>query len=258
MLDFDLSSFDLNTTKWCLLILCAFLVGIAKTGIPGFGILAVPLMAIVMVDKTKQSVGLLLPLLIFADIFAAIYHRRNAHWPHIIKLIPWALAGIVTGFFLMDKVSDAQLKPIIGAVVLAMLAIRYWSSSKQIKDGQTNIPTHWAFAAAMGYIAGVTTMMANAAGPIMIIYLLAMKLPKVEFVGTGAWYFFIMNWVKVPFSISLGVINQQSLSLNLCLFPAIVVGAFAGIFLLNKIPQKHFNPVMQVLAVAAAIKLLLG
>ncbi|MCK4999752.1 MAG: sulfite exporter TauE/SafE family protein [Anaerohalosphaera sp.] len=257
MFDFDLSSFDLDVWKWCLLLLCAFLVGISKTGIPGFGILSVPLMAIVMADKTKQSVGLLLPLLIFADIFAVIYHRRNAHWIHIIKLLPWALAGVVTGYFAMDKVSDSQLKPIIGGTVLAMLVIRYWSSTRQIKEGKTSIPTHWAFAATMGFIAGVTTMMANAAGPIMIIYLLAMKLPKVEFVGTAAWYFFIVNWVKVPFQIELGYINPKSFALNLYLFPAIVLGAVAGIFLLNKIPQKYFNPVMQVLAVAAAIKLLL-
>ncbi|HOJ40064.1 MAG TPA: TSUP family transporter, partial [bacterium] len=110
--------------------------------------------------------------------------------------------------------------------------------------------------ALVGLVAGVTTMMANAAGPVLIIYLLAMRLPKVEFVGTAAWYFFLLNWFKVPFSASLGFINVQSLLLNAAVLPAIAVGAVSGIWLLKYIPEKTFTAVIQVVAALAALKLL--
>ena len=108
----------------------------------------------------------------------------------------------------------------------------------------------------LGFLAGVTTMMANAAGPIMIIYLLAMRLPKVEFVGTGAWFFFIINWLKVPFSANLQLMTVESVKLDLMMLPFIALGALAGIFLLKRIPQKAFAAVVQIFAAAAAIKLL--
>jgi uncharacterized membrane protein YfcA len=105
-------------------------------------------------------------------------------------------------------------------------------------------------------MAGVTTMMANAAGPVMIIYLIAMRLPKIEFVGTSAWFFFIINWLKVPFSANLDLMTIESVKLNLMMLPFIFVGAIIGIFFLKRIPQKAFTIVVQILAAAAAIKLL--
>jgi uncharacterized membrane protein YfcA len=90
----------------------------------------------------------------------------------------------------------------------------------------------------------------------MVIYLLAMRLGKVEFVGTGAWFFFIINWVKVPFSANLQMMTAESVKLNLIMLPAIALGAVVGILLLNRIPQKLFTTVVQLLAAAAAIKLL--
>lgn len=245
--------------QWAMLALTAFLVGIAKTGIPCVGVIAVPLIAHVWPDA-KESVGLLLPLLIFADLFAAGYYRRKALWGHIIRILPWAIAGIVAGFLILKQIDGQHLKPVIGSIVLAMLALKYWQSTSGEKpqDGDIHLPSHWAFAAVMGLIAGITTMMANAAGPVMVIYLLAMRLPKTEFVGTSAWLFFIINWIKLPFMINLGLVNGHSLKLNATLFPVIAVGAIIGILILKHIPQKVFNKAVLILAAAAAIKLLLS
>jgi uncharacterized membrane protein YfcA len=228
------------------------MVGITKTGIPGLGILVVPLMALVL--PTRKSTGILLGILILADLFAIAYHRRNARWSHVIRLLPAGFAGIVAGFFGLRFVDDRQLKPIIGAIVLVMLGVNYWRTRANGKDAP--IPAQWWFAAGLGFIAGVTTMMANAAGPIMIIYLLAMRLPKIEFVGTGAWFFFIVNWLKVPLSAKLELMTVESVKFDLMMLPFIAVGAVAGIFFLKRIPQKAFSTVVQILAVAAAIKLL--
>jgi uncharacterized membrane protein YfcA len=197
-------------------------------------------------------------MLIFADIFAAGYYRRHAQWKHIIRLMPWTLLGIIAGYFAMGKVSDTQLKPIIGAIVLAMLILKFIQDRrKTLDDSKTiSLTAQWAFVVMLGFFAGLTTMMANAAGPIMIIYLLSTGLAKTEFVGTGAWFFFIVNWVKVPFNIKLSLITPDSLKLDATLFPLIVIGAVAGILILKHIPQKLFRIVVMILAAAAAIKLL--
>ncbi|MHC4497610.1 MAG: sulfite exporter TauE/SafE family protein [Planctomycetota bacterium] len=244
---------ELNITGWLVVSLCAVMVGITKTALPGITILVIPLMASVL--PARSSVGVLLGMLILGDLFAAGYYHRHAQWGHIVRLLPATFVGIVAGYFLLRVVSDRPLKPIIGVIVLAMLAVNYWRTATGGRDAP--IPTKWWFAATMGLLAGVTTMMANAAGPIMVIYLVAMRLPKVEFVGTGAWFFFVTNWIKVPFSANLGLMTAESVRLDLMMIPLIAGGAAAGILVLKRIPQKVFAAVVQILAAAAAIKLLL-
>lgn len=245
---------DLDPVVWLVVGGSAFVVGLSKTGIPGVGILPSLLLAYVL--PGKESTGMLLGILILGDLFAAGYHRRNARWSHMIRLLPPALAGVIAGYFAMKQITDEQLKPIIGGIVLGMLALNYWRTRG--KDQELHIPRQWWFAASLGFTAGLTSMMANAAGPVVIIYLLAMRLPKVEFVGTSAWFFFILNWLKVPFSTNLNLMTAASVKMNLMMLPAIALGALVGIVFLKRIPQRAFNAVVQVLAVAAAIKLLLS
>jgi uncharacterized membrane protein YfcA len=242
---------DLDILGWTVVALSAIMVGLSKTGIPGLGILPALLMAHAL--PTFNSVGALLGILILGDLFAAGYHRRNARWSHMLWL-PSAVAGIVAGYFALQVISDKQLKPVIGVIVLVMLAVNYWRNRGQGKEAR--IPTQWWFAASLGLVAGATSMMANAAGPVMIIYLLAMRLPKIEFVGTSAWFFFIINWLKVPFSLKLKMMTPEYIKLDLMMLPLIAVGSLAGVFFLKRIPQKAFNAVVQVLAVAFAVKLL--
>ncbi|MFC1781234.1 sulfite exporter TauE/SafE family protein [Planctomycetota bacterium] len=244
---------ELNMLDWAVIALCAILMGISKTGLPGVSILVVPLIAFAV--PARQSTGLLLGILILADIFAIIYHRRNARWYHIVRLLPATMAGIITGYFALKVISDEQLKPVIGIIVLLMLGLNYWRMYG--KDKNTPIPTPFWLAFWLGFMAGVTTMMANAAGPVVIIYLLAMKLHKMEFVGTAAWFFFIINWLKVPFSTNLGLITAESIKIDFLMLPFIFIGAILGIFFLKKIPQKAFTVTVELLAVAAAIKLIL-
>jgi uncharacterized protein len=244
--------FDLSPIDWVVVGLCAFLAGVSKTGLPGLGILHVPLMAMVL--PARQSTGILLGMLILGDLFAATYYRRRAEWSHVIRPLPAAFAGILAGWQAMGHVTNEQLGPIIGVIVLVMLGLNYCRT--RVGGDNAPIPTQWWFAATLGFIAGFTTMLANAAGPIMVIYLLAMRLPKLEFVGTSAWFFFIINWLKVPFSMRLGLITWDSIRLDLTMLPLIVVGAVAGILFLRRIPQKAFNGIIQILAAAAAAKLL--
>jgi uncharacterized membrane protein YfcA len=243
-----------NASEWAILGTLALLLGFSKTGLPGFAILSIPLAALVV--PAKASTGIVLPMLIAGDVFAVTYYRRHAQWRHLLRLLPWAFAGIFLGYRLLALVTDAQLKPLIGALILVMLGLAKWRELRGNGGADNGLPHHWGFAAGMGLAAGIATMMANAAGPIMTIYLLAMNLPKNEFIGTSAWYFFIVNCFKVPFSANLGLINHDSLLLNFTLLPAIVAGALLGILVIRKIPQKLFADLAQILAAAAAVKLL--
>lgn len=251
----DFVNFDLGTWQWLLLALCGFLVGVSKTGIPGFGILIVPLIALVLPAGT--AVGVVLPMLIFADLFAAGYWRYHAQWKHLLRLIPWALLGIITAFLVMGRINDTQLQRIIALIVLAMIAIRFKQNLKKAQTDENSVPKHFAFAPTMGLLAGFSTMIAHAAGPVMTIYLLSMQMPKKKFIGTTAWFFFVINWLKVPFTAKLKMITLDTLKLDMCLAPMIVLGAVTGIIALKYIPQKAFNFVVLILAAAAALKLLL-
>ncbi len=243
---------DITPGGWVILAFSAFLIGVSKTGVPGVGILAIPFVASVL--PAKASTGLILPMLILGDIFAVAYYRQHTVWRHLVRLMPCAAVGIVIGAALMGIVSDRQLRPIIGGTVLVLLAINQWRSARAGSD--VSIPQGWWFPVVMGLLAGVTTMMANAAGPIMTIYLLAMRLPKDEFIGTGAWYFMVLNCFKIPFSAGLGLITLDSLRLNLTLMPLIVIGALIGVRVARRIPEKGFKTTVLVLAAAAAAKLL--
>ena len=228
----------------------AYAIGISKTGLPGVGILVVPLLAIVF--PAKPSVGLLLPILIIADLFAVGYYRHHGQWRHLVKLLPWAVVGIGFGYVILSKIDSQTLKPLIGLIVLVMLAIRL----RSILKDDPQVPQHGAFAAIMGLLAGAITMMANAAGPVMVLYLLSMRFPKQKFIGTAAWFFFIVNWIKVPLMSNLNMITATSLKIDLMVFPAVVLGALSGIWLLKRIPQRAFNIIALLLAAAAATKLL--
>lgn len=244
--------FDINELQWLIVSICALMIGLNKTAIPGLAILAVPLMAEMV--PARASVGIVLPMLMFADIFAVGYYRRQAVLPYLLRIMPWTACGVILGYFAMGKVSDQQLRPIVGIIILSMLGTKYWWDTQ--KREEATVPKQWWFAAGIGLGAGITTMMANAAGPLMIIYLLAMRLPKNEFIGTGAWYYLLLNWFKVPFSINLGLITSQSLQFDLMFFPMVAIGALGGIAILKHIPEKKFASVVQILAVAAAVRLL--
>jgi uncharacterized membrane protein YfcA len=238
--------------QWLILGTAAMIIGASKTGIPGLGILAVTLVALVM--PARQSTGMILPMLIAGDICAVAYYRLHASWKYILRLAPWAVTGILIGTWALGRLNDAQIRPLIGGIVLALVIGNIWLTYRP--GLRERLQESHALAAGVGILAGFTTMVANAAGPIMIIYLLAMGLPKNVFLGTAAWYFLLLNLFKVPFSAGLGLITWPSLTLNAMLLPAILLGAGLGARFARRLPEKTFALVAQVLAAVAAVKLL--
>jgi uncharacterized protein len=241
----------------------ALLIGFSKTGVPGAGILMVPVMAHVF--GGRLSVGATLPMLIFADLFAVRYYHQHARMDQLKTLAPWVVAGLLAGTaflkFLGDTPAESDLLgPIIGAIVLVMLGISL--VRKRMGDGLT--PTSQAGVVSTGALAGFTTMVSNAAGPVMAIYLTSLRLPKYQLMGTNAWYFLIFNVSKVPLLVWLTLDNParplltaDTLLFNVVMGPMIVLGALGGRRVLPLIPQKAFENAVLVLAAVAAVKLLL-
>nr|WP_026570257.1 sulfite exporter TauE/SafE family protein [Sediminibacillus terrae] len=245
--------FDLSVLQWLIVIFCAIFIGFAKAGIPSLGILVVTVMMFVF--PAKQSVGILVPMLIIGDIFAVTYYRKNVVWKYLISLLPWVVMGIVAGYFVLDHISSSQLKPMIGILVLFMVLLHAFRSKMGEKFNQLLPESSW-FTVFMGILGGFTTMMGNAAGGVMAVYLLVKGLPKHEFIGTGAWFFLCVNLIKVPFYISLGLITVNTVLFNLWMMTAIIIGAFLGVYLLRLIPQKTFQFLTLSFAALGAVKLL--
>lgn len=234
-------------------VIAAFCVGLAKSGFAGFGVLPVLLMAEIL--PARESTGAVLPLLICGDLFAVSAFRKHARWKHIWAVMPPALLGILLGYFLMKlKIPNDTFRAIIGWIVLLMASLHCIRKIRPRLYEQ--VPHSLWFAWLIGTWSGVTTMVANAAGPVMTLYLLAMDLPKLAFVGTSAWFFLMVNCVKVPFSYDLGLINGVSLSLNAVLVPAVGLGILIGRRVITVIPQNLFEFLVLTFTAIASIRLI--
>lgn len=248
---FDVSGFfDLSPGNWAILILCAIIVGLAKTGVVGVYHIVVPLLATIF--GGKDSTGFLLPILIIADIIAVIWYRRSAEWKHIARVYPAALVGVVIATWVGQHIEDQTFKYLMGAAVLVGLGIMWYMEKRKDQSVPTNI---W-FGIGLGLLAGFATMIGNAAGPIMAVYLLAMKLPKNAYIGTVAWFFFLINLTKVPFHLFVWeTIRQETLMLGLTMIPAIAIGGFGGIWIVKHIPDKYYRPIVMAATVVSAVML---
>lgn len=254
----------LELWQWAMGAGAALLVGISKTGIPGVGILVVPLLAATF--GGRPSIGIMLPMLIMGDIFAATWYRRHVQWHTLIGLLPWVVVGLAIGTVTLWKTGKMTgtrdlIGQMMGVLVLIMIAVYFLQKSL----GERLTPKSKIGMAGTGVSAGFSTMVSNAAGPIMQIYLAAHRLPKNEFMGTIAWYFFTINLSKLPVYIVLSMLNpgnpivtKSSAIFNLLIFPVIVVGVYIGKWILPRMSQKQFDVAVFALAAAGAIKLLIG
>ena len=211
----------------------AFFVGIAKTGVPGLGILVVPMMVIAVGDA-RQSAGWLLPVLCMADLFAVWYWGRHAAASKLFSLAPWVIAGMVGGAFALS-LHERQIRVLVGLIVLLMLVAYLRRRMRPPTEVVTVAPAPY------GIAAGFATTVANAAGPVMNMYLLSKRLPKEEFVAIGAWFFFMINLAKIPLYAWHGLFTRTSLSFDAMMFPPVLAGALTGRWLIHRIPAPLFE-----------------
>jgi uncharacterized membrane protein YfcA len=239
--------------QWICAVFGALMVGISKAGITGLSLLSVALFTHVF-PSSKQASGLVLTLLIFGDFVAVLSYRAHTQWRYLWKLLPWTAAGVVLGYFALGHISDGTARIMIGVIIVSLCILGYWRRYLTMETQESTGNWHWTLAAALGVASGFITLVANAAGPLMAIYLVAMRLPKMQFVGTVAVFFMVLNLFKIPFMVKLGLITAQSFEFNLMLAPAVLLGAFAGRWLLMRINQRIFeNLVLGMSAVAGVL-----
>lgn len=243
-----------SSSDWVILATGAFFCGLSKGGFGGFGMIMILLMAMVL--PPKESTGAALPLLIAADLMAIGGFRRHVDWRELRGLLPSTLPGLAAGWLLMRRIPDSLFGPVLGWMILVMMALVVWQRlDRRVLESVKHHPLLSIFS---GFAAGVSTMMANAGGPAMTFHLLTKRFDKMAFVGTSAWFFFIINLTKVPLSLNLGLISRSSLLLDLMLLPTIALGFITGKTLLGKVSQKPFEWLVVLMAIASAIKLILS
>ncbi|MDP3179803.1 MAG: sulfite exporter TauE/SafE family protein, partial [Spirochaetaceae bacterium] len=184
----------------------------------------------------------------------------SASWKDLFRALPWAIVGIIAGVLFLDRIDDRFMRPMIGGIVLLLLVLHlrrhYLAPAKQEAAVRGDRSGRRIFAAAMGCLGGFTTMLANAGGAVMSIYFLALGLSKETFIGTSAWFFFIVNLIKLPLMVRLGMISGESLGVNLAMVPALAAGTVVGIFIARRLDQKVFDIAVSVLTAAACIRLI--
>ena len=244
-------SFDFTIIQWTILILSAMLIGMSKVGVPGVSLIVIP--ALAMIFGGKPSTGVLLPMLMLADIFGVTYYHRHADWKNLIRMFPWALGGLFIGVWIGDIVNEYWFKKIISVLVFLSLGLMLRKKKESL-----NYPNRWWYAPLMGILGGFATMMGNVAGPVFAIYLLAMDLPKSRFIGSTAWFFLIINFTKFPLQMFVwNNIKVDYILINLLLLPAIGIGAYLGILLVKRIPEQSYRTFVILITGISAFLLLL-
>ncbi|HZL10142.1 MAG TPA: sulfite exporter TauE/SafE family protein [Prolixibacteraceae bacterium] len=248
-----LSSLPVSSLQWAVIMVCGMLIGMSKVGVPGVSMIAVPALAFIF--GAKQSTGVLLPILMMADIFGVAYYRRHANWSKVIKVLPWAIVGVLLALWIGEIVNDKQFKNLIAVLVFISIGLMLWQDKRK---GTHFFPDKWWFAASMGILGGFATMIGNVAGPVFAIYLLAMHLPKNNFIGTGAWFFLIINISKFPLQLFVWKnISIETLTIDLMTLPAIALGAVLGFKFVKLIPEHTYRGFVIVITVISAFLLLL-
>ena len=240
--------------QWFLAAAAALGLGLSKAGLAGIGLFHVVVFAFLF--GARESTGYVLPLLIAGDICAVIALHQHVRWEYVRRMLPPASVGVILAASFMGRISDTSFKPLIGWIVLVLALMQ--AARLRWPDWMGGVPHTPVAVWTIGLFAGAATMLANAAGPIIALYCIAVGLPKFEVVGTLAWFFFIINVFKLPFSAALGLIRTDTLMLNAALVPGVIVGVTGGRWVVTRLPQQAFDLLMLAFAAIAALRLILS
>jgi uncharacterized protein len=244
----DILTFHLSYADIAIILTVALLTGMAKTGVHGAGMITVPMLAAVF--GGKLSSGVMLPLLVMADVMGVWYYHRHASWAHLKILFPWAAVGVVLGTVFGQYFNDYVFKLVMAVIVLISVGIMIWLE----RDRTADIPDNKIFGIATGVLGGFTSMIGNLAGPLMALYLLSMRMPKNAFIGTAAWFFLVINWFKVPFHVfAWKTISWDVLLLDIMTLPIILLGAYLGVLITRQLSEKSYRWFIISMTVAAAV-----
>ncbi len=241
-----------SASVWLLLGVAALLVGFAKTAIGGLATVSVALFAAVL--PARESTAALLLLLLVGDTVAVLVYRRDCDWSLLRHLVPAVVPGLALGAVALALLGDRTVRLSIGGILLVLVALQVLLGRR----GPEARDRPWSGRATMGtgLAAGCATMIANAAGPVMTLYLVAQGVDKRRFLGTAAWFFLGVNLCKVPFSVGLGLVHREMLVATVVLAPLVLLGAGIGVLVVRRIRQAGFEAAVLVASLLSAVALL--
>ncbi len=243
---------SLSVLAWVALGVGALLAGFAKTAISGVGMITVALFAAVL--PTRESTGTLLLLLLVGDVVAVSAYRREVEWRTLARLAPSVVVGVLAGVAFVLLATDQLLRRTIGVVILVLLAVHLWRQ-RRAKDDAPSTPGRVVTTGA-GALAGFTSMVANAGGSVMAVYLLGARLEMRAFLGTGAWFFFAVNLFKLPFTVALGLVSGSSQVILVVMAPLVLLGTYVGRLVIDRIDRELFEKLVLGFTFLAALNLL--
>jgi len=247
----SLFSYNFTYIQFLLLLTVALFIGMSKTGVHGAGMLAVPLLANIF--GGQLSSGIMLPMLVLADLLGVWYYHRHASWHHLKILFPWSAVGVILGTLVGKYIDDTIFKISMAVIIVASVITMLWLE----RGHKEEVPHNKAFGVTSGILGGFTSMVGNLAGTVMAVYLLSMRLPKNAFIGTTAWFFMATNWFKVPFHVfSWHTINMNTVLLDLSTLPLIILGAYLGIIIVKKLSERTYRWFIIVMTLIAAFFML--
>ncbi len=227
------------------------LMGLAKGGFSGLGLLSLPLMALVV--SPVQAAAITLPILIVQDVVSVWAYRHTWDRRNILILLPSAVLGILTGYLLAARVSDSAVTLTVGVISVAFAVRRMMleRGGEAVKPAPADVPrgVFW------GWVTGFTSMIAHAGGPPFQIYVMPQRLQRDVFVGTGAIFFALNNWIKVPPYMALGQFTAENLATAGALFPVAIASTWAGVWLVRRVSGQRFYTLVYVLLILVGTKL---
>jgi uncharacterized membrane protein YfcA len=246
---------------WTFVSLAVIIQGISKSGFAGgAGILSLPLMMLVMpVDKVAAT---MLPLLILCDFNAIYHHRHNKDWRVVMDVYRPAVVGILIGsaaWWWIGKHGVDNYAPLIKrftgviSILFAVYIVAKEAALRSVADYKPGPIVTWL----SGVSAGFCSAIANAAGPIVGLYVFSQNLGKALFVGTIAWTFTLINLTKLPFFFATDLIDKDVLLFDLVLIPLIPLGSYLGKWMYQRVPERPFNWIVVVLTFIGGLRLLI-
>lgn len=238
------------TTAFVVMFIAGLITGFSKFSVGGMGLLVLPIVMIAF--PGPESLGVLMPLYIITDIMAVYSYRKNISWPVLARFLPLGFLGIFVGAQLLSGIDADQFVALLGGIIIAMILLGLYLDARPATFMQKPITAY-----SMGFAGGLVSMVANAAGPLFSLFLLEQKLSKDSYVSTRAWGFFIINLVKLPMYLSLGLLTQESLTISAYALPGLFVGALIGYHFLKHVKPAHFKWLIRIMSTIAAVKLML-
>jgi uncharacterized membrane protein YfcA len=242
-----------TSATWILVVLASVLLGFSKTAVGGIAMVSVAIFAAAL--PARASTGLVLLLFLVGDVFALRAYTRFTEWAVLRRLAPAVAVGIAVGALFLFVAADLAVRRTIGVILLVLVSVATVQKLRRRGEDDDPGPASSALMVSTGTISGFTSMVANAGGAIMSLYLLRLRLPVMVFLGTTAWFFFVINVVKVPVSLGLGLLDWSTARATLLLSPAVVVGALAGRAVARRMSLATFEWVILIVTFAAALNL---